>query len=245
MYEQAIEQHNANESILYDALSHAENMGNHDFIRYFEMLRQGIEQLGGRYVEDWKSEISTLATETPNLLVRRESPKAILGALDHHRPLEVAPITGADKESEDGLYPNAGVLGNGGYGLRIPFQRGFGMVEDSDIKGSVMQDRKRRGIACIVGFEASRDLCVEKIKPGTFQRYDGDPEEKSLVRMIRGSVPPESIRFVLFRMPINHVPESFLTDEELDQKEESQKGLRRGSVGMIHRMFVFPKALLN
>lgn len=178
------------------------------FVRSWENVMGEMSKIGGRFVEDGEGAIQRLARMHPGMIVRRESPKTLMNALSKGEDLEIRfdPAAHAGK-----AYPNAGVLGDDAFGLRIPYQRGFGMIDEAEGgKGKTV---------CIIGFVPGKDVHAKSIPRGAYPQYR-EGRERGLIRMVEGDVPQEDIRFVLFRIPASHVPDDFLThrEQELEQK---------------------------
>ncbi len=190
-----------------------------DFMESWEHLESKMIALGGRYVKDWNGEMQNIARIHPNLLVRRERPRVVLDALLSQGHLE---ITQDDQKHGGKMYPNAGVIGADGYGLRIPYQRGFGGIE--------AEEGGRGKIVSILGFLPNASMEVIPLSDDvSYAHYDKDPKERSMVRMVKGNVPVSDIRFLLVRFPRKHVPEEFLTEQELEYEDQK----------FVNRLFVF------
>lgn len=178
------------------------------FARSWENVMEEMSKIGGRFAENGEEAIQRLARMHPGMIVRRESPKMLMNALSKGEDLEIHfdPNAHAGK-----AYPNAGVLGDDAFGLRIPFQRGFGKIDEAEGgKGKTV---------CIVGFVPGKDIQSKPIPRDAYPHYR-EGRERTLIRMVEGDVPAEDIRFVLFRIPASHVPDDFLThrEQELEQK---------------------------
>jgi hypothetical protein len=214
------------ESHVYQNLVHLEKTSVKEsdfaekFSRTWEDLVQSMSDIGGRSVENAEEMIQILARKNPGMIVRRETPKPLLNVLSKGERLQIR----FDPEAHGKkAYPNAGVLGDDGFGLKIPFQRGFGKIDETE--------GGQGKTVCIVGFMPGEGIRSKTIPRDEYPHYPNG-RERGLIRMVEGEVPSEDIRFILLRIPRSHVPDDFLTDreEELDKQ-------------FISRVFVFNEFL--
>ncbi len=193
------------------------------FVTNWERFAKKISELGGRLEEDSSVGMQRLAQQDPGMIVRRESPKSFIDALENEKPLPIR----FDPEAHGGdPYPNAGVLGDDGFGLRIPFQRGFGGVSSEEGgKGKIIS---------IIGFVPGASIHAVPMPLAMYPHYK-QGKERSMIRMVEGEVLPEDVRFFMVRIPRIHVPDSFLTEAEAAAEEENEEK----RFPFISRLFVF------
>lgn len=177
------------------------------FMQAYEVLEESLEELGGRAVEGGDNrEIMGLAKKYPSLIVRRESPKALIGALATGDFLHIR----FDPEAHGGdPYPNAATIGSDASGMRVPFQRGFGGVsKEEGGKGKIIT---------IAGFLPGKRLHVERMSREAYPHYKASAE-RNMIRMVSGEVSPEELKFIMFRIPRSYAPEEFATEIEEEQQ---------------------------
>lgn len=159
---------------------------------------------GGAREQDMDTFIHRIAGSYPEVVVRRENPETLFHSLETGDAIQVR-----FREDAHGgaAYPNAGVLGWDGAGLRIPYQRGFGQVGEGKV-------------VVVIGFtpNATR-IHSDSLPMGTYTHYS-NPEERSRIRMVEGSIDTEEdLKFVIVRFPRSMFPESRMTDEELENEK--------------------------
>ncbi len=154
-----------------------------------------------------------------DMLVRREDPVRLAGAIFDNEPVRV--------DFPDGQRYSNAVEWNPGLesrGLQNAYMEGYGHFNN---------------IVAVVGFKKTIDMDIESL-PDASQVFAG--LDRTYVRSVRGSYGRDDIIFVSLRMPATAVDERELTEQELDALEEYNERKKAGDAKnpvFVHRGYRF------
>lgn len=175
--------------------------------RYFAKIREFFEGAGWEMEEDLQAGL-TKAAGRQTIVIRRESPQRVVESIQDHKALEISFGQPGQPDQKREPFANAAILEGGDYsGLKIPYADGFSKIG----AGSTI---------FVAGFEAkSSRLNVSMIPSDKYQeKYQG--RDRHLVRMVNGTVPPESVKFVIVRFAARVFPEGQMTAQEQERIED-------------------------
>lgn len=174
-----------------------------DIERLSGVLNEFLEKNGAHQFEKWQDKMREIVQHNPSLLIRRENPETLLKSIGMKAPLNMG--FAADEQHSEEAYPNAAELGTDLNGLRVPATLGFGSLG----KGALI---------FMVGFKPGENIQVEHLPKGKFEHLK-DPD-RSRIRMVKGDVPYENIKFILCRFPYHLFPKDQMTEKELKLNED-------------------------
>jgi len=153
------------------------------------------------------------------LIVRREDPGNLFRLIIDKEPLEIGFVGGTPYANAVEWSPEF----DGTHGLDNAFLEGYSHLDQ---------------IVTVYGFEPTEGFHVEKLNDSQANFAGID---RTRVRSISGFVPPEAVRFVTLRIPIQAFPEERMTGEEKDRlwEYEESPGPRRAV--FIYRGFLAKK----
>lgn len=154
-----------------------------------------------------------------DMVVRRDSPERILGAIEDNAPMSIEFPKGE-------RYSNAVLWSakEGTRGLENAYLEGYGQAN---------------GVVTVMGVRQSAISDIVEL-PDATNRFAG--LDRSLVRSVQGIINPQDILFVTARIPASAFPKKEMTSAELEKYEEiaeAKKTDERAEPFFIHRGYLF------
>ena len=169
-----------------------------------QVLLETLRNSEGVFFEDVSSMYPLIDSR---ILVRREDVEMVMHSLFENREISIDP---------KGLYPNVAWwdLAQGNEGLKNAFLEGRAHLN---------------GVVAVVGFDPNENLNIVDQKnipdePSLFFGADGSKLDRHFVASARGIVSHDDLRFIVFRFPYQHFPESEMTDAEVEGGEKNPQG---------------------
>lgn len=188
---------------------------------YLPHLKEMTEHWNARYVKGMREFMRTIPKK--EYLVRRENPDRVLATFETGDALPI------HFHGSDARYYNAALW-------HPPSPAG---LDNAYLEGNA----HKYGLVTIIGVDPrTTNLDVEANLPGTHSAVGTLTDREKVVVSVEGDVRPEEISFVLMRVASNRVPDTFLSEEELDDRDEWEDKRLQGKKPdphFVYRGFVF------
>lgn len=183
---------------------------------FFELARKAFLDAGA---EEYLSLQEMYRRCPSDLIVRREKPEQILSVIQNEKSFELRP------DNKLAKYANA-VLWSPSDGPRG--------LENAFLEGISHKD----GVVTVFGFEPQEDATIDYVPDATGGVLNVD---RSLVRSVSATVTPESVRFIVLRIPIQQYSEKEMTDLELERLDRYERSISaKPNPQYICRGYFFP-----
>ncbi len=188
---------------------------------YVPHFRQIAEHWNAEYVPDMRAFMKALPRK--DYLVRRENPDRILESLEKGADLPI------HFHGNEVRYNNAALW-------RPPSSSG---LDNAYLEGNA----HKYGLVTVLGVakENLTDLDIHTLLPDSIESF-GSVASREQVVSVDGTIAPAAFSFVLMRMPLNRVPDSLLTEDEMDDRDEWEERRMKGerpNPQFIYRGLVF------
>lgn len=164
---------------------------------FIDYVRNFFEQNNYHEIKEWQDALQRFQVTYPGLMVRREDPQRIFDLVEQEKSYELSFQKGLHSDEP---HPNVALLGADFSGLKQVYTRGFAGIG--------------RNTIIVLGFTQEGLSSVKKLPHDKYEHYSR--ADRETVRMAEGEIEKDHVRFVLLRMPRKVVPESYLTEQEID-----------------------------